>query len=324
MRAIVRTKYGPPNVLRLEEVEKPVPNDNEVLVKIYSASVNALDWHLLEGKPFLARMGSGLLGPKQKILGADIAGRVEEVGRRVVQFHPGDEVFGGAHWGFAEYACAREDRLALKPTNVTFEESAAVPVAAITALQALRKGRVESGHKVLINGASGGVGTFAVQLAKSFGAEVTAVTSTKNMDSARSMGADHVIDYTREDFTKTRARYDLILGVNGYHSILGYRRALCPKGTYVFVGGSRLMTQFLQSTLLAPLISRIGGKKMSSMGVAKLNQEDLALLKGLLESGQIRPVIDGRYSLSETPEAIRYLEAGHARGKVVITVAQDN
>ena len=305
-------------------MEKPVPSDNEVLVKIYSASINALDWHLLEGKPFIARMGSGLLTPKQKILGVDIAGRVEAVGGRVVQFHPGDEVFGCAHWGFAEYACAREDRLASKPTDVTFEESAAVPVAAITALQALRKGGVESGQRVLINGASGGVGTFAVQLAKSFGAEVTAVTSTKNMDSARSMGADYVVDYTKEDFTKTSARYDLILGVNGYHSILSYRRALRPNGTYVFVGGSRLMTQFFQSMLLDPLISRIGGKKMSSMGFAKLNREDLVLLQKLLEAGRIRPAIDRRYSLNETAEAIRYLEAGHARGKVVITVAQNN
>jgi len=322
MKAIVRTKYGSADVLKLEEVEKPTPADNEVMVKVYAASINKADLYFLKGH-FLARLtGVGFLEPKNKRLGADIAGRVETVGRNAKQFQPGDDVFGWCgQKGFAEYVCASEDALVLKPVNVTFEEAATVPVAAITALQALRdKGHVQPGQKVLINGASGGVGTFAVQIAKSFGAEVTAVCSTRNVDNARSIGADHVVDYTQEDVTKNGQAYDLIIAVNGYHSILDYRRALSPKGIYVFVGGSKLMTQLFQTMLLGPMISMTGSKKMGFMGVAKINQKDLVFLKELLEAGKVVPVIDRRYSLADVPEAYRYFEEGHARGKVVITM----
>ena len=319
MKAIVYTKYGSPDVLELKEVERPTPKDNEVLVKVHAASINAADWHLVRGKPFLIRlMGYGLLKPKIKILGADIAGRVEAVGRNVKQFQPGDDVFG-CNWGsFAEYIAVPEDALVLKPANVTFEESAAVPMAAVTALQALRdKGHIQPGQKVLINGASGGVGTFAVQIAKSYGAEVTAVCSSGKLDMVRSIGADHVIDYTQEDFTKSGQRYDLIHAANGYHPILDYRCALSPKGIYVMTGGS--MAQLFQAMLLGPLISMIGSKKMG-FKTAKICQKDLAFMKELLEAGKVKPVIDRRYPLSEVPEAIRYLEEGHARGKVVISV----
>jgi NADPH:quinone reductase-like Zn-dependent oxidoreductase len=317
MKAIVRTKYGSPDVLELKEVEKPTPKDNEVLVKIHAASINKADLYLLRGS-LIRLLGGGLLKPKRKILGTDIAGRVEAVGRDVRQFQPGDEVFGGASGGFAEYVCAREDALVLKPANVTFEEAAAVTVAAITALQGLRKGHVQSGQKVLINGASGGVGTFAVEIAKSFGAEVTAVCSTGKLDMVRSIGADHVIDYTQEDFTKSGQRYDLIIAANGYHPILHYRRALSPKGICVTTGGS--MAQIFQAILLGPLISLIGSKKMGSMGIAKLNQKDLVFLKELLEAGKLVPVIDRCYPLSEVAEAFRYFEEGHVKGKVVITL----
>jgi NADPH:quinone reductase-like Zn-dependent oxidoreductase len=322
MKAVVHTRYGSPDVLQLEDVEKPTPADNEVLVKIHAASVNKADLYFLTGH-FLARLsGVGLLKPKNKMLGADIAGRVEAVGRNVKQFHLGDEVFGWCgQRGFAEYVCAREDAVVLKPANVTFEEAAAVPVAAITALQALRdRGHVQPGQKVLINGASGGVGTFAVQIAKSFGAEVTAVCSTRNLDNARSMGADHIIDYTKEDATKNGRRYDLIIAVNGYHSILYYRHALSPNGTYVFVGGSKLVTQLFQAMLLGRLISMTGSKKMGFMGVAKINQKDLIFLKELLEAGKMVPLIDKRYKLDEVAEAYRYFEEGHASGKLVITM----
>jgi NADPH:quinone reductase-like Zn-dependent oxidoreductase len=323
MKAIVYAKYGPPDVLELREVEKPTPKEDEVLVKVHAASVNAADWHILRGKPFLVRlMGFGLLRPKNKILGSDIAGRVEAVGRNVKQFQPGDEVFGDlfecGRGGFAEYVCARENALALKPANMSFEEAAAVPMAAITALHGLRdKGQIQPGQKVLINGASGGVGTFAVQIAKSFGAEVTGVCSTRNLDKARSIGADQVIDYTREDFTQNGQRYDLILAANGYHSILDYKRALSPKGTYVTTGGS--MSQLFQAMLLGPWISMTGSKKMGNL-LSKPNQKDLVLMKELLEAGKVKPVIDRRYTLSEVAEALRYLEEGHAQGKVVITV----
>src|SRR3989440_2597736 len=323
MRAIVYHTYGSPDVLKLEEVQKPVPQDDEVLVKVHATSVNAGDWHLLRGKPFLLRlMGFGLLKPKHKILGSDIAGRVEAVGRNVKQFQPGDEVFGSIRGGFAEYVCAREDALVLKPANLSFEEAAAVPMAAVTALQGLRdKGQIQPGQKVLIHGASGGVGTFAVQIAKSFGAEVTGVCSTRNLDMARSIGADQVIDYTQEDFTQNGQRYDLILAANGYHPISDYKRALRPKGTYVMTGGST--AQVFQAMLLGPLISMTGSKKMGNL-MAKLNQKDLAFMKELLEAGKVVPVIDRRYTLSEVPEAIRYLEEGRAKGKVVITVEQNN
>jgi len=320
MKAIVCTKYGPPDVLQLEEVEKPAPQDDEVLIKTHAASLNAYDWHLLTADFFVVRLaGGGLLRPKNKIPGADIAGRVETVGRNVTQFQPGDDVFGDVgHGGFAEYVCARENRLGSKPANLSFEEAAAVPMAALTALQALRdKGKIRPGQKVLINGASGGVGTFAVQIAKSFGAEVTAVCSTGKMDMARSIGADKVIDYTKEDFTKNGQHYDLILAANGYHPILDYRRALSPKGIYVVVGGSA--AQMFQAMLLGPGISMTGGKKMGTM-MARIDQKDLGFIKELLEAGKVRPVIDRRYPLSEAPEALRYLGEGHARGKIVITI----
>lgn len=320
MKAIVYTKYGSPDVLELKEVEKPSPKENEVLVKIYAAAVNAADWHLLRAKPFLVRlMGYGFLKPKKNILGLDIAGRVEAVGKNVKQFQPGDEVFGDISLGgFAEYASAVEDKLVLKPAWLSFEETAAVPVSALTALQALRdEGKIKRGDKVLVNGASGGVGTFAVQIAKYFGAEVTAVCSTGKIDMARSVGADHVIDYTKEDFTKNGQRYDLIIAANGYHTILDYKRALSPNGIYVMAGGSG--AQMFEAMLAGPLISMTGGKKMRGVS-AKPNKKDLLFLKELLESGKIRPVMDRRYPLSEVADAIRYLEEGHAIGKVVITM----
>ena len=318
MKAIVITRYGPPDVLQFKEVTKPTPADDEVLIRVYAAAVNPMDRFFMRGAP-LIRLIPGLRKPKHKILGCDIAGRVEAVGRHAKQFQPGDEVFGGKGvGGFAEYVCALGDKLALKPANLSFEDAAAVPVAAITALQGLRdKGRIQPGHKVLVDGASGGVGTFAVQIAKSFGAEVTAVCSTRNVDTAQSIGADHVIDYTREDFTKSGRLYDLILGVNAYHSIFAYRRALSRDGTFVMVGGS--LVQILLAMLLGPLLSRIGTKK-TCFFIANINQKDLVFLKDLFESGKVVPVIDRRYPLSDAAEALRYLEEGHAQGKIVITV----
>ena len=327
MKAIVSTKYGSPDVLQLKEVEKPTPRDNEVLVKVHAASVNAGDWHLLRGKPFLMRlMGYGLLKPKYRILGSDIAGRIEAVGRNVKQFQAGDEVFGNTakygFGGFAEYVSVPEDAVVLKPTTLSFEEAAAVPQAALVALQGLRdKGQIKPGQKVLIYGASGGIGTFAVQIATSFGAEVTAVCSTRNLDMARSIGADHVIDYTKEDFTRNGQQYDLILAVNGYHSIFDYKRALRPRGMYVMTGGSS--AQMFQAMLLGPLVSMTGRQKMGN-SAHKPNQKDLVFMKELLEARKVVPVIDRRYPLHETAEAIRYLEEGHARGKVVIMVEQNN
>jgi NADPH:quinone reductase-like Zn-dependent oxidoreductase len=326
MKAIVYTKYGPPDVLELREVEKPVPEDAEVLVKVHAVSVNAYDWHLLTADIFLVRlMGGGLLKPKNTILGADIAGRVESVGRNVKQFQPGDDVFGdiagNGNGGFAEYVSAPENALVLKPANLSFEEAAAVPMAAVTALQGLRdQGKIQPGQKVLINGASGGVGTFAVQIAKSFGAEVTAVCSTRNLDMARSLGADHVIDYTKEDFTQNGRLYELILAVNGYHPISAYKRALTPGGIYVMAGGT--IAQIFQAMLLGPWMSKTGGKKMGGVS-AKPDQKDLVYMKELIEAGKVVPVIDKRYPLREIPEALRYLGEGHARGKVVITVGQN-
>jgi len=324
MKAYIYTKYGPPEVLEFKDIEKPAPNDDQVLVKIQGASINAYDWHLMTADIFLVRMmGGGLLRPKSTIPGADIAGRVEAVGRNVKQFQPGDEVYGdvGAG-GFAEYVCAREKSLALKPANLSFEEAAAVPMAAMTALQGLRdSGHIQAGQKVLINGASGGVGTFAVQIAKSFGAEVTAVTSPKNLDQARSIGADHVIDYTQEDFTKNGQQYDLILAANGYHPLSAYKRALAPNGIYVMAGGKP--AQLFQAMLLGSWMSRNGSKKMGGVS-AKVDQKDLVTIKELIEAGKVVPVIDKRYPLSEVPEALRYFGKGHARGKVVITMEQTN
>jgi NADPH:quinone reductase-like Zn-dependent oxidoreductase len=325
MRAMVYHTYGSPDVLHLEEVSKPVPQDDEVLVKVHAASLNAGDWHLLRARPFLMRlMGFGLLKPKHTILGSDIAGRVEAVGSTVTQFQSGDEVFGNTatygFGGFAEYVSVSEKALVLKPTNLSFEEAAAVPQAAVVALQGLRdKGQIKPGQKVLIYGASGGIGTFAVQIAKSFGAAVTAVCSTRNLDLVRSIGADQVIDYTQEDFTRNGQQYDLILAVNGYRSISDYQRALHPQGVYVMTGGSN--AQLFQAMLLGPLISRTGRQKMGN-SVHKPNQKDLMFLKELHEASKVKPVIDRRYPLREVADALRYLEAGHAKGKVVITVEQ--
>ena len=323
MKAIVCTRYGPPEVLQLREVEKPAPNDGEVLVKIHAASANPADYHRMRGG--LARLVGWLLRiPQNPRLGTDVAGRVEAVGNDVTQFKPGDEVFGACAGSFAEYAIVRENRLALKPANTSFEAAAAVPVAAITALQGLRdKGQIQPRQKVLVNGASGGVGTFAVQIAKSYGTEVIGVCSTRNLDMVRSIGADHVIDYTQEDFTKNGRRYDLIYDAVGNRSVSDYRRALNPGGTCVIAGFSTLARLF-EHVVLGPLSSKVGKKKVGLMGIAKVNQKDLVFLKELLEARKVVPVIDRRYPLGETAEAIRYLEEGHARGKVVITVEHNN
>ena len=325
MKAIVYTQYGSPDVLRVEEIAKPAPADHEVLVKVHAASLNAADWHLLTADIFLVRFAMGLLKPKNPQLGADVAGVVEAVGKNVTKFQPGDavfgDIFGSRGRSFAEYVCAPEEALVLKPASLSFQEAAAVPLAAMTALQGLRDaGRIQPGQKVLIQGASGGVGTFAVQLARHFGAEVTAVCSTKNLDMVRSLGADHVMDYTKEDVTRSGQRFDLILGVNGYHSLLAYQRILNPNGIYVMAGGA--VTQMFEALLLGSLISRISGKKMSVLS-AKSNKQDMAILSELLEAGKIAPVIDRCYPLEETAEAFRYLGDVHAKGKVVITMVQD-
>ena len=321
MKAIVYHKYGSPDVLELQEVDKPDVKDDEVLVRIHAASVNDWDWGLLRGKPFTNRLVFGLLKPRRKILGVDIAGRVEAVGENVKQFQSGDEVFGDISrcgWGgFAEYVCARENALALKPASMTFDEAAAVPQAAVLALQGLRyKGQIQPGQKVLINGAGGGAGTFAVQIAKSFGAEVTGVDSTSKLDMMRSIGADHVIDYTREDFTQNRQRYDRIVDMAAHHSTFDYKRALSPGGIYGVVGGST--PRILQTICLGPWISLIGSKKMGL--VLHKPNEGLAFMKELFEAGKVVPVIDRRYPLNEVPEAFRYFGEGQAKGKVVITV----
>jgi NADPH:quinone reductase-like Zn-dependent oxidoreductase len=320
MKAIVRTQYGAPDVLQFREVEKPTPKDNEVLIKLHAASVNPLDLFTMRGAP-LIRLIPGLRTPKDKRIGVDVAGQVEAVGRNITQFKPGDEVFGVCRGAFAEYACATEDKLARKPANISFEDAAAVPVAAITVLQGLRdKGRIQPGQRVLVDGASGGVGTFAVQIAKSFGAEVTAVCSTGKVDTARLIGADHVTDYTREDFTRSGQRYDLILGANAHHSIFDYRRALSRDGIYVVVGGG--LARIFQAMLLAPLLSLIGRKK-TYFFIANINQKDLVFLKELLEAGKVVPVIDRRYPLSDAAEALRYLEERHAQGKIVLIIGHN-
>jgi NADPH:quinone reductase-like Zn-dependent oxidoreductase len=320
MKAIVYTKYGSPDVLQLKEVEIPAPRDNDVLIKVHAASVNSWDWDLLRGTPFVNRLMFGLIKPKI-ILGCDIAGRVEAVGNNANQFKPGDEVFGdlsGSGWGgFAEYVCARENALALKPACLTFEQAAAVPQAALLALQALHyKGQIQPGLKVLINGAGGGVGTFAVQIAKSFGAEVTGVDSTEKLDMLRSLGADHVIDYTHDDFTKNGKCYDLVLDVAGFHSISDYRRALTPGGCYVMIGGSMALANRLM--LLGPWISMSTGKKMGLL-LHKPNK-GLDIMTELFEAGDVVPVIDRRYMLSDVAEALRYFGEGHVKGKIVITI----
>ncbi len=317
MKAIVYYKYGSPDVLELQEMEKPHPGDKEVLVKVHAASVNPADWHLMRAEPFLARLENGLLKPKTTRLGADLAGRVEAVGKSVTKFQVGDDVFGSLPLNglgsFAEYTCANEDALAIKPAKLTFEQAAAVPLAAFTALQGLRdKGQIRSGQKVLVNGASGGVGTFAVQIAKSYGTEVTGVCSTPNLKLVRSLGADHVIDYTREDFTRNGQRYDLIFDAVGNRSVSDLRRALSPDGICSVAG-------FTSLPLLFQVMLR-GGRKVGLMETAKANKKDLLVLKELLETGKVIPVIDRTYPLNETAEAIRYLETGRARGKVIITV----
>jgi len=319
MKAIVCTQYGSPDVLELRDVEKPVPKEGEVLVKVQAASLNYGDTVLVKGKPFISRlMGYGLLKPKYEILGTDIAGRVEAVGANASLFQPGDEVFGDisecGFGAFAEYVSVPETALTPKPANLTFEQAAAVPQAAIVALQGLRDhGGIQSGQKVLVNGASGGVGTFAVQIAKSFGTEVTGVCSKRNMELVRSIGAEHVIDYAQEDFTKNEGQYDLIFDIVANRSVSDYMRVLSPQGSYVACAFNAT------SLFLGPLISKKDGKKASSL-VHKPNPEDQVFMKGLLEDGKVLPVIDRCYPLSEVPEAMRYLEGGGHLGKVVITM----
>lgn len=325
MKAIVYHEYGSPDVLRFEQTEKPLPNDNQVLIKVRAASVNPLDWHYMRGEPYLVRMEAGLRKPQDTRMGADVAGRIEAVGKNVTQFKPGDEVFGTSGGAFAEYALASAKKVALKPANITFEQAAAVPIAALTALQGLRdKGKLRTGQKVLINGASGGVGTFAVQIAKSFGADVTGVCSTRNAEMVRSIGADRVVDYTKEDFTQGTQRYDVILDNVGNHSLSEYRRVMNPKAIYVMVGGPSdgkwigPMSGAVKAMVVSPFVSQD-----FSMMLATINAQDLLILQKLLEAKIVTPVIDRTYPLSEVPAAIRYLEQGHARGKVIITVARD-
>ena len=326
MKAIVYHEYGSPDVLELKDIDKPLVKDNEVLVCVHAASVNRLDWHLMRGSPYIARLQAGLRKPKDRVLGADVAGQVEAVGKHVTKFQPGDEVFGslfGHGFGaFAEYVSVSDDLLELKPANLSFDQAAAVPVAALTALQGLRDhGRIEPGHKVLIIGAGGGVGTFAVQIAKSFGAEVTGVCSTRNVDMVRSIGADHVIDYTQEDFTRGDRKYDLVFQLAGTRSPSDCRRALTPRGMLLLSSGEsdgRLIgpvDRIIKALLLAPFT-----RQRLVPFLAKRSGEDLRVVKELIEAGKVTPVIDRSYPLSDVPEAIRHLEEGHARGKVVITL----
>jgi len=323
MKAIVYTRYGSPDILQFKEVAKPTPTDDEVLIKVQAVSVNRSDWEGLRGKPLYARIG-GLLKPRHHILGSDIAGRVEMAGRNIRQFQPGDEVFGdilGRNGGFAEYVCARERALALKPASMTFEQVAAIPQAAVIALQGIReKGQVQPGQQVLINGAGGGAGTFAVQLAKFYGAEVTGVDNTGKLDFLRSLGADHVIDYTQEDFTKNGNQYDLILDLVAHRSVFAYQRALRPNGRYFMVGGS--VATIFQILLLGPWMRRTTGKNIRLLAVQP-NPKDMVYITELYETGKVVPVIDRRYPLREVPQALRYLGEGHARGKLVITVDQN-
>jgi NADPH:quinone reductase-like Zn-dependent oxidoreductase len=329
MKAIVYHRYGSPDDLECEEVAKPTPKDDEVLIKVRAASLNPYDWHFLRGLPYLLRLQTGLGKPKDTRLGVDLAGQVESVGKNVTEFKTGDDVFGCGRGAFAEYACASEAKLARKPEELTFEQAASLPIAGLTALQGVRlsassgKGQIPREKKVLINGAAGGVGTFAVQIAKSFGAAVTGVCSTRNVDMVRSLGANQVLDYTREDFTESGGRYDLILDCVANHSLSAFRRILDPQGSYIMVGaadgGGRWMVGVLTRLLKALVLSRFVGQKLVMMG-AKITKEDLTTLGELMKTGKVRPVIDRRYRLNEVPEAIRYLEQGHARGKIVVTV----
>ena len=339
MKAAIYTSYGPPDVVHIKDVEKPVPKDNEVLIHVRAASVNLLDC-VMRGRPYLARLMTGLHKPKITRIGVDVAGPVEAVGRSVTQFKAGNEVFGvcirdphasGVNvWicqgAFAEYVCAPESTVAIKPENITFEQAAAVPVAALTALQGLRnKGHIQPGQTVLINGAAGGVGTFAVQIAKALGAEVTGICSTKNMDLVRSIGADYVIDYTQEDFTKRGQRYDLVFDCVGNHTLSAYRRVLHPQGRLIMVGdrSGRGMIGLIVRLLTALVVSRFMSQKLVT-SLARPNNEDLTFMHDFIKAGKVTPIIDKRYRLNEVPEAIRYLEAGHARGKVVIMVDQND
>lgn len=321
MKAVLYERYGAPEVaLQFKEIAKPVPKNQQVLIKVHAASVNAKDWRGFTMPLLLVRFfGGGWSKPKDTTTGTDVAGIVEAVGENVTRFKPGDEVFGGAHGSFAEYALAREAYLTLKPANRSFQEVACVPIAALTALQAIRAaGGIRAGQQVLIQGASGGVGMYAVQLAKASGAEVIAVCSARNLNLVRSWGADHVIDYAKEDFTKSGKKYDLILAVNGYHPLFAYRRALKPQGIYICAGGA--LSQFFQVILLGKWFSQKGGKTLKNMGIAKFNQEDLETLSNLLTDGTIKPVIDRRYPLHKTVDAIRHVIDNHAQGKVVVEV----
>ncbi len=323
MKAAIYTRYGPPHVIQIRDVEKPVPKDDEVLIRVRAAAVNPYDWHFLRGQPYAMRLQSGLLKPKATRLGVDVAGQVEAVGSKVTSFRPGDKVFGTCRGAFAEYGCASESSFVVKPDNLGFEQAASVPIAGLTALQSLRdKGHIQSGHRVLINGAAGGVGTFAVQIAKSFGAEVSAVCSTRNLDMVRSLGAHRVIDYTREDFTRTGQCYDLIFDLVANHSLCACRRVLNPKGIYVVagVGPGKSVFILLGRAIVGPLLGVFVSQRFSVFG-AKLKKDDLIILGELIQAGRVTPVIDRVYRLTEVPEAIRYLEQGHARGKVVITVS---
>jgi NADPH:quinone reductase-like Zn-dependent oxidoreductase len=326
MKAILHTKYGSFDVLKYGEAEKPTPRDDEALVKVHAAAINSGNMFLVTGKPFLSRMSSGLLRPKCLNPGSDVAGRVEAVGKSVTKFKPGDEVFGdnyrGSRGTYAEYVCVPENELALKPANITFEEAAAVPQAALVALQGLRNiGQIQTGQKVLVIGASGGNGTFAVQIAKAFGAEVTAVCSTRNIELVRSTGADHVIDYTQEDFVQNEERYDLIIAMAGYRSLQDYERALRPGGIFVWAGGP--LKGLFESMVLGSWVSRKGNKKLTNLS-HQPNQDDLEYVAGLMAEGKVKPVIDRCFPLEETAEAFRHYEAGHMQGKVVITVVEDS
>jgi NADPH:quinone reductase-like Zn-dependent oxidoreductase len=325
MKAIVQDTYGSADVLKLREIDKPAPADGEVLIEVRAAGVDPGVWHLMTGVPYLVRaMGFGLRAPKVPVRGRDVAGRVEAVGANVTRFKPGDEVFGTAEGTFAEYVCAREDRLALKPANLTFEQAAATPISGVTALQAIRDGgKVKTGQNVLVIGAAGGVGSFAVQVAKAFGATVTGVCSTNKLDLVRSIGADHVIDYTREDFTDGSRRYDLVVDTAGNRPLTQLRRALAPKGMLLIVGGEggggRWLAGFDRQIFRAPLLSLMAGQSLRPL-VAKESSADLVALSALIEEGKVTPLIDRVYPLSEAPDAIRYLAQGHARGKVVVKI----
>ena len=323
MKAIVHRCYGSPDVIRYEDLPRPAPADNEILVKVQAASVNPLDWHYLEGTPYMLRIEAGFGKPDDPRLGVDFSGTVEAVGKSISRFKPGDEVFGGKFGALAQYIVVREERaVALKPASVTHEQAAAVAIAGVTALQALRdNGHIHAGQNVLVNGASGGVGTFAVQIAKSFGANVTGVCSTHNVDLVRSIGADHVIDYTREDFTQGARRYDLIVDNVGSHSLLEYKRVMSPGGILVIIGSTTPGNWFgwLWKPLQAWVLSPFTSQKFNTI-FAELNKDDLGLLAELMQSGKLTAVIDRTYKLSDSAEALRYLEKGHARGKVVVAV----